>query len=174
MPLWEFFLWLGSRLLLSLQKIFLHQCSCIIRNKHYLYLSVCYLKATYLHLPSSALAKPLLYAQMLGHGVRGIFAFYEMMLKKKEGEANWLAVFNPNTFPMPPTVKSIVDTWKDDYEFCRQYLQGINPFIIKIVDDISEVPEVSLLYFLSWIVLYLYSYARPITLHKPSFLNKYR
>ena len=120
-----------------------------MRNKHYLYVSVSYLKATYLHLPSSALAKPLLYAQMLGHGVRGIFAFYEMMLKKKEGEANWLAVFNPNTFPMPPTVKSIVDTWKDDYEFCRQYLQGINPFIIKIVDDISEVPEVSLLYFLT-------------------------
>merc|ERR1712142_909330 len=44
-------------------------------------------------------------------------------------------------FPMPPTIHSVVENWKKDYEFCRQFLQGVNPFLIKIVGDIAEVPQ---------------------------------
>ena len=54
----------------------------------------------------------------------------------------WLAIFSPNHFPMPPTVESVMKTWKDDYEFCRQFSQGINPFLIKVVNRIDEVPLV--------------------------------
>ena len=81
---------------------------------------------------------------MLGHAMQGILAMYDMMLRTEEGQANWLSMFNPNHFPMPPTLKRVVESWQDDYEFCRQFLQGINPFMIKIVADIAEVPEASL------------------------------
>ena len=79
---------------------------------------------------------------MLGHTLTGIGALFNMMAAKEYTAQDWTAIFHPNHFPMPPTVKSMVETWQEDYEFCRHFLQGINPFLIKIVTDIAEVPEV--------------------------------
>ncbi len=54
----------------------------------------------------------------------------------------WTTIFNPDYIPMPPTVKNLVDNWKDDAEFCRQFLQGSNPFQIKFVTKKEDLPEV--------------------------------
>jgi len=100
-----------------------------------------HLPGSYKALPSYAVSKPLLYSQMLGHTLTGIGALFNMMAAKEYTAQDWTAIFHPNHFPMPPTVKSMVETWQEDYEFCRHFLQGINPFLIKIVTDIAEVPE---------------------------------
>ena len=106
------------------------------------YLSLLYFLGSYARLPSYAVGKSLLFSQLLGHILAGIGALFNMMASNEYQVQDWTAIFNPNQFPMPPTVKSIVETWQEDYEFCRQFLQGINPFLIKIVTDIAEVPEV--------------------------------
>ncbi|MEM7580479.1 MAG: lipoxygenase family protein [Cyanobacteria bacterium P01_A01_bin.80] len=37
--------------------------------------------------------------------------------------------------------KYIIKNWRKDREFARQFLNGLNPMIIKVVKDIGEVPE---------------------------------
>lgn len=39
-----------------------------------------------------------------------------------------------------PSPDKIPQTWKDDAEFCRQLIQGVNPMIIKLCTDIKAVP----------------------------------
>ena len=96
-------------------------------------------------LPANYLRQPRLYGQLLGHVAQAREAISQALLDGSEvGKSKYLAIFSPNFFPMPPTIRSIVDNWDQDYEFCRQFLQGVNPFLIKIVDDISEVPQVCL------------------------------
>jgi arachidonate 5-lipoxygenase len=35
----------------------------------------------------------------------------------------------------------VVDHWKDDAEFCRQLIQGVNPLTIRMVRSLAEVPR---------------------------------
>lgn len=34
----------------------------------------------------------------------------------------------------------VVDHWKEDTEFCRQLIQGVNPVVIKVVRSMDEIP----------------------------------
>ena len=70
------------------------------------------------------------------------FAGGKERMSHDEIHGRWTSVFNPDYLPMPPTVKNLVDNWKDDDEFCRQFLQGTNPFLIKFVTKREEIPKV--------------------------------
>ena len=45
---------------------------------------------------------------------------------------------------MPKNVETLIKHWKEDYYFARQFLQSVNPFQIKFVDNIEQVPKVKL------------------------------
>ena len=83
---------------------------------------------------------------MIGHLIKGVDAVLVNGLSDKT--PSWTSIFSPDIFPMPPTIHSVVENWKKDYEFCRQFLQGVNPFLIKIVGDIAEVPQVPCIFIL--------------------------
>ena len=83
-----------------------------------------------------------MFAHLYARILECVFAFSDFCKNREDGVIKWTAFFSDVHFPMTPTVNSVVESWQSDYEFCRQFLQGINPFLIKFVEDISEVPEV--------------------------------
>ena len=66
--------------------------------------------------------------------------------KKRVSPTDWksgyTAIFNPEFVPMTPTIQKVVDQWKSDDEFSRKFLQGVNPYQIKMVQKPGDISKV--------------------------------
>ena len=95
-------------------------------------------------LPSNQLVKASTLSTLIHRAINVVYSFAggHQRLNHDENHGRWTMVFNPDYLPMPPTIKNLVDNWKEDAEFCRQFLQGTNPFQIKFVTTKEELPEV--------------------------------
>ena len=98
-------------------------------------------EGTYQNLPSAYKTDALLYALLFGRAMHSLISMIDFSQKEPDN-TRWTDFFSDVHFPMPPTIHKIVNSWQSDYEFCREFLQGVNPFLIKLVENISEVPKV--------------------------------
>ena len=99
-------------------------------------------------IPVDQMLKASTYASIVNRVMTVLYSFAGGNERKSHDEVHgqWTSVFNPDYIPMPPTIKNLVDNWKNDDEFCRQFLQGTNPFQIKFVTKKDEIPKVCLVY----------------------------
>ena len=103
-----------------------------------------YQTARSMEIPVDQLPSPAIIAGLLERAFQALYSATGAY--KRVDRSNWespyTAFFNPEFVPMTATIRKVVENWKSDSEFSRQFLQAINPFQIKIVqhpEDLSEV-----------------------------------
>lgn len=78
-----------------------------------------------------------LMAERIAEYVYSELGFFNRLQKKLEsGDDPWTAYY-ADWIPSP---QNIPLAWKDDVEFCRQLIQGVNPMCIRVCNDIKVIP----------------------------------
>eukprot|EP00058_Branchiostoma_floridae_P011775 XP_002597263.1 hypothetical protein BRAFLDRAFT_66398 [Branchiostoma floridae] len=63
-----------------------------------------------------------------------------LRLKAEVQEGNQWGLYESFFGDILPTPTKIIATWRDDQEFTRQYIQGLNPVMLRVCQSVQEIP----------------------------------
>ena len=78
--------------------------------------------------------------RMVGRGLEYLYAQFDLPERYKKALLNRTDPFEAFFGGAVTRPNAVVDHWKDDTEFCRQFIQGVNPLVIRLVRSKHEIP----------------------------------
>jgi len=93
--------------------------------------------------PVSKQLKPETWSKGVRYLMQGLYSFAGGAQKPSFHDDTLLEYWESffTDLDMPKNVETLIKHWKEDYYFARQFLQSVNPFQIKFVDNIEQVPK---------------------------------